>query len=169
MYQLLEKEIATHSGFLSQKIPWMEEPGGLQSVGSQKVWRSWVTEHYLPQHSILLKCVLCLVPQSCPTLWPYGLLGCQAPLSMGFSGKNTGVSCHALLQGISPTQGSNPGLSHCRQIFYCLSHQRSPRILEWVAYPFSRGTFQARNQTRVSLNWSKMDIKKLLFLILFFH
>ena len=41
---------------------------------------------------------------------------CQAPLSMGFSGNNTGVGCHFLLQGIFLTQGSNPGLSHCRQI-----------------------------------------------------
>ena len=50
-------------------------------------------------------------------------------------GKNTGVGCHALLQGIFPTQGSNPGLPHCRQVLYCLSHQGGPRILEWVAYP----------------------------------
>ena len=42
-------------------------------------------------------------------------------------GKNTGVGCHALLQGIFPTQGSNPGLSHCRQILYQLSHQGSPK------------------------------------------
>ena len=38
-------------------------------------------------------------------------------------GKNTWVGCHALLQGIFPTQGSNPGLLHCRQILYHLSHQ----------------------------------------------
>ena len=37
-------------------------------------------------------------------------------------GKNTGVGCHALLQGIFPTQGLNPGLPHCRQILYHLSH-----------------------------------------------
>ena len=65
-------------------------------------------------------------------------------------GKNTGVGCHALLQGIFPTQGSNPGLSHCRQILYCLSHQESPWILEWVACPFSRGSLQPNNWTRVS-------------------
>ena len=44
-------------------------------------------------------------------------------------GKNTGVDCHALLQRIIPTQGSNPGLSclpHCRQILYHLNHQGSP-------------------------------------------
>ena len=45
-------------------------------------------------------------------------------------GKNIGVGCHALLQGIFPIQGSSPGLPHCRQILYQLSHQGSPRILE---------------------------------------
>ena len=40
--------------------------------------------------------------------------------------KNTGVGCHFLLQGIFPTQGSNPGLLHCRQTLYRLSHQGSP-------------------------------------------
>ena len=65
-------------------------------------------------------------------------------------GKNIGVVCHALLQGILPVQGSNPGLPHCRQILYHLSHLGSPSILEWVAYPFSRRTSWPRNQTRVS-------------------
>ena len=45
-------------------------------------------------------------------------------------GKNTGVGCNALLQGIFPTQGSNPGLLHCRRILYRLSQKGSPRILE---------------------------------------
>ena len=40
--------------------------------------------------------------------------------------KNTGAGCHALLHGIFPTQGLNPGVPHCRWILYCLSHQRSP-------------------------------------------
>ena len=62
-------------------------------------------------------------------------------------GKNTRADCHALLQRIFPTQGSNPGLPHCRQI---LSHQGSPRILEWVAYPFSRGSSQSRNLIGIS-------------------
>ena len=64
--------------------------------------------------------------------------------------KNTAVGCHALLQGIFPTQGLNPGLLHCRQILDSVSHQESPRILEWVAYPFSRGSSQPRNWTRIS-------------------
>ena len=41
-------------------------------------------------------------------------------------GQNTGVGSLSLLQGIFPTQGSNPGLLHCRQIFYQLSHKGSP-------------------------------------------
>ena len=65
-------------------------------------------------------------------------------------GKNTGVGCHALLQGIFPTQGSNPGLPHYRRILFQLSHQGSPRILEWVAIPFSSGSSWLRNWTGVS-------------------
>ena len=64
--------------------------------------------------------------------------------------QNTGVGSLPLFQGIFPTQGSNPGLPHCGQIFYQLSHKGSPRILEWVAYPFSRGSSWPRIQTRVS-------------------
>ena len=64
--------------------------------------------------------------------------------------KSTVVCCHALLQGVFPTPGSNPGLLHCRRILYSLNHQRIPRILEWVVYPFCRGSFQPRNWTGVS-------------------
>ena len=52
------------------------------------------------------------------------------------------MGCHALLKGIFPTHGWNPCLLHCRRIIYCLSHEGSPRILEWVAYPFSRVSSQ---------------------------
>ena len=56
-------------------------------------------------------------------------------------GQNTEVGSLSLLQGIFPTQGSNPGLLHCWWILYHLSHKGSPRILEGVAYGFSRGIF----------------------------
>ena len=66
-------------------------------------------------------------------------------------GQNTRVGSCSLLQGIFPTQGSNPGLPHCRWILYQLSHQGSPIILEWGAYPsFSSRSSQLRNQTGVS-------------------
>ena len=44
-------------------------------------------------------------------------------------GKNTGVGCHSLLQGIFQTQGSNLGLLHCRKILYHMNHQGSPSLL----------------------------------------
>ena len=47
-------------------------------------------------------------------------------------GQNTGVGSVSLFWGIFPTQGSNLGVLHCRQILYQLSHKGSPRILEWV-------------------------------------
>ena len=56
-------------------------------------------------------------------------------------GQNTGVGNFSLLQKIFPTQGSNPGLPHCRQILYQMSHKGSARILEWVTFPFFRGSF----------------------------
>ena len=61
------------------------------------------------------------VAQLCPTLWPHGLY-----IPWNSPGQNTGVGSLSFLQGIFPTQGSNPGLSHYRQILYQLSHQRSP-------------------------------------------
>ena len=54
--------------------------------------------------------------------------------------KNTGVGSLSLLQWIFLTQELNWGFLHCRRILYQLSYQRSPRILEWVAYPFSSGS-----------------------------
>ena len=65
-------------------------------------------------------------------------------------GPNTGMGSLSLLQGVFPTQGSNPVLPHCRRILHQLSHKGSPRILELVAYPFFRGSSWPRNRTRVS-------------------
>ena len=76
-------------------------------------------------------------------------------------GQNTGVGSLSLLQGIFPTQGSNPGIPHCRRILYQLSHKGSPRILEWVAYPLSSRSSRPRNRTGIScitggffINWT---------------
>ena len=77
------------------------------------------------------RCVLC-----CAVSDSFDPMDCSPPGSsvQGDSpGKNTGVGCHALLQGFFPTQGSNPSLLHCRQIFSHLNHQGSTRILEWAA------------------------------------
>ena len=62
-----------------------------------------------------------LVAQLCPSLWnPSG-----SSVHGNSAGKNTGVGCNSLLQGLFPIQGLNLGLLHCRQILYCLSHQGS--------------------------------------------
>ena len=89
---------------------------------------------------------VCLVAQLCPTLC--SRMDCSPPDSSvhGDSpGKNTGVGCHAFLQEIFPTEGSNPDLPHCRHILYHLSHQGRPRILEWVVYPLSSEFSRHRN------------------------
>ena len=90
------------------------------------------------------------------SLWTHGLYSpWDSPV------QNTGVGSLSLLQGIFPTWGLNPGLPHCRQILYQLSHKGSPRILEWVAYLFSSGSSWPINWTGVSciagrffMNWA---------------
>ena len=80
------------------------------------------------------------------TLWT---VNPGASVSMGFSRQEYSSGGHFLLQGIFLTQGSNPGLHHCRWILYQLSYQGSPRTVEWVASSFSRSSLP-RNWTRVS-------------------
>ena len=70
-----------------------------------------------------------LIPQSCPAAC--NLMDCSLPGNFcpwNSSGKNTGMGCHFLLQWIFPTQESNLGLPHCRQILYHLSHQGSSLV-----------------------------------------
>ena len=72
--------------------------------------------------------VLCLAAQLCSTLCDIMDRSTPGSFVHGDSpGKNTGVGCHALLQGIFPTQGSNPVLLNCRQILYQLSYQGKPK------------------------------------------
>ena len=65
-------------------------------------------------------------------------------------GQNIGLGSLSIFQGIFPTQGLNPGLPHCRWILYQLSHRGIPRILEWVACPFSRRSSPHTNWTGIS-------------------
>ena len=83
--------------------------------------------------------LLCLVPQLCPTLYDPWTVAHQGSSFHGdSSGKNTGVGCHALLQGIFPAQGWNPSLLQCMQILYCLSHQGNPQIIKVIFMFISR-------------------------------
>ena len=75
--------------------------------------------------SVTCACAL-LSRQSWLTLWPRG---CSPPGSSvhGILQARRRVGCHALLQGIFPTQGPSPGLPHCRRILYHLNQQGSPQ------------------------------------------
>ena len=144
----LEKGIATHSSILAWRIPWTEEPGGLVSMGSQRVRHNWATNTFTSSVCFLLESFYSESESSsvvCDSLRPLGL---YSPWNS--PGQNIGVGSLSLLQAIFPTQGLNLGLLHCRRNLYQLSHKGSPRILEWVAYPFSSGSSQPRNWTRVS-------------------
>ena len=90
----------------------------------------WCRVSQLLVFTSLSQRVKVLVTQSCLTLcdpvdWSPPP---ETPLSMWILQARTLVGCHALLQGIFPTQGSKPGLLHCRPILYHLSHQGSPPL-----------------------------------------
>ena len=105
---------------------------------------SWVHGIFLGMNTGIGYHFLCLITQSCLTLC--NSMDCSPPgpsVHEDSPGKNTGMGFHALLQGIFPTQESNPGFPHCRRIVYRLSHQGSPAISS------SRGSSQPRDRTRV--------------------
>ena len=96
---------------------WTGRPGVLRFIGSQSRTRlsDWTELNWMLSCSV--------VPNSLQTI-------ARQPSVQGDSpGKNTRVGCLALLQGIFPTQGSNPSLPHCRRILYRLSHQGSKFII----------------------------------------
>ena len=110
--------------------------------------------------------VWCLDAQSCPTLCnPVNYSPPGSSVHGDSPGKATRAGCHALLQGIFPTQGFNPGLLHYRQILYHLSHQGSPRSLSllqgiFATPPYLRlkitGRERNRAQCTLQLNVTKL-------------
>ena len=102
----------------------------IETVGWQcgQTGRSQKSELYNTGFKSCLHRCVCLFAQLCPAFCVPVDCGPTGSSVHGDSpGTNTGVGCHALLQGVFPTQGSNPSLPHCRQILYHLSHQGSPR------------------------------------------
>ena len=88
------------------------------------------------------------------TLWPRGLYLCP----WDPPGKNTGVGCHSLLHGVFLTQGLIPGLPHCRQILYHLSHQGKAwgKLLTWKKEKEKRRTaiaFVLQNKLLFCSHW----------------
>ena len=74
-------------------------------------------------------CCAYLISRVQPFVTPWTVCSMSGSSVHGdFPGKNTGVACHAHLQGIFSTQGSNPDLTHCKWILQHLSHQGSPYI-----------------------------------------
>ena len=128
----------------SNEVSWSE--GNISGACHDHLWMT-------------LCAALCLVAQSCLTI--FDSVDCSLS---GFSvhgdspGKNTGVGCHALLQGPFPTQGSNPSLPHCWQILYHLSHKESPRILEWVDLSLLQGIFLTQGS-----NWGLLHCRWILY------
>ena len=83
------------------------------------------------------------VAQSCQTIRdPMDPIRLLCPWD--FPGKNTGMRCHFLLQGIFPTEGLNPGLLHCRQLLYHLSHHaysKSFGLILWESFHLQNNHF----------------------------
>ena len=99
------------------------------------------------------------VAQSCLTLCdPHGL---YSPWNS--PGQNTGASSRSLLQGIFPTQGSNPGLPDCRPILYQLSHQGSPRHF-YSGPALVDGTFLVLNFCWALIDWAPINYTETLVL-----
>ena len=133
--------MANHSSTLAWKIPWTEEPGRLQSMGREE---SDTTErlHFHFSLSCIgegngnpLQCSCLENPRDGGPWW-----ATFAQSRTRLKRLSSSSSSLSLLQEIFPNQGSNPGLPHCGQILYQMSHKGSPRILKCVAYPFSRGS-----------------------------
>ena len=98
---------------------------------------------YLPDAvGIGCVCISCSVVSKSTTPWTLQPARLLCPWNS--PGKNTGVGCHFLLQGIFPTQGLNTGLPHCRPILYYLCHQGRCKHWgwqSWLYFLFSRPLF----------------------------
>ena len=111
---------------LAQSYPTLCNPMDCSNISTKAIFMCDLKNQHLQKESESE------VTQSCPTLCDP--MDCSLPSSSVhgiFPGKSTGVDCHFLLQRIFPTQGSNPGLPHCRQMLYRLSHQRCNIFREW--------------------------------------
>ena len=101
-------------------------------------WETSTSQQVIPVPQLLdhvLRCG-CLVAKSCPTLFqPRVLQPARLLCPWDFLGRDTGVGCHFLLQGICPTQGSNPCLLHWQVDSLPLSHQGRRSLNNYFYYP----------------------------------
>ena len=137
--------MATHSSILAWKIPWMKEPGRLQSMGSWRVGHDWVTSLHLPFSWIDLLLTSCLFLLSFFfSLYFPSLLKVDDTLYLCFRS--------LLCLSFSRVLLCDPmGYIQPIRLTRLLCLWNFPgRILEWVATPFFRGSSWPRDGTRVS-------------------
>ena len=125
----------------------------ISNLGQLRPILLWASVYRVLQTLMIISLVLC---ESCSVL-SNSLRPHRLYIPENSPDQNTGVGSLSPLQGIFPTQGSNPGLPHCGLILYQLSHKGSPRILEWVAYPFSSISSRPRNQTEPESSALQVD------------
>ena len=136
---------------IRSKLNWR---GKGSTLGERRPVLWWSCPFMWARSCVVLCCaVLCLVTQLCLTFCDS--MDCSPPGSSvhgNSPGKDTGLGCHALLQGIFPTQGKNPGLLHCRRILYHLSHQSQ----EYYSLSLLQGIFstQESNWGLLHFRWS---------------
>ena len=137
-------------------------PLGVSRLQQPLPWKAGCSElHYCP--------VAWVLSHLHPTLCHLRTVACQASLSIDFPGKNTGLGSHSLLQGIFPTQGSNPWLLHCRQILHCLhiqtvkNYQGSPMAALYP--PQTPGPLSLPDQ-KITHVWLMLSLSDVFFLII---
>ena len=139
MFSFFETDLAVHS--LCDHMDCMAPGSSVHGI----FWagNTGVDSHFLLQDLSdpgincvsCISCAVCLVTPLYSTLCdPMDRTPLGSSVHGNSLGKNTGVGGHAFLQGIFPTQGSNPCLVHYRRILYHLSHQGS--ISRWILYHF---------------------------------
>ena len=142
---------SVHGILQARMLEWVAIP--LSRGSSQprnRIWVSCIAGRFFT----IWATSICLVAQSCPTVCdavdcsPSGSSVCRDS-----PGRNTGVGYYALLQGILPTPGLNPGLSHCRWIPYHLRHQGSPQIFYLYLH---------LNTSKISMSFKKLSLSGLL-------
>ena len=104
--------------------------------------------HFFKSAHVCICVLTCLVMSV--SLQPHGLYPARLLCSWGCSRQEYWSGLPCLPPGDLPNPGIEPSFSTLQAILYSLSHHGSPRILEWLAYPFSRGTSLPRNWTGVS-------------------
>ena len=125
------------------------------------VWENlpvWYSKCWL---NLIPMCGYCVCSVMSDSLWPHGLQPARLLHPWDFLGKNMGVDCYFLLQGIFLTQGLNPGLPHCRQTLYYLSHRGSIFTIYFGLPSF----LHLRAKKIFSLNFLKFFLKKVFLLL----